>query len=272
MPKYIMFNTVNSDGVGDFSHLADIIKKLRADPKFNDVEFLPIVHFHDGGSDANYVRIAQQLEDMNIPFLYGKKKDHEQYILDPAVQKQLNDADQALIISYDSISAKYMPYLKPGIPIKSIMEHDSCNVTVVMNGGFDDSLGLERSGVKIDNIPQIKPDDAWDIMMKHDPAFASQLLANTTSPDFATLHAQNIFVPAYFNKYEDFNSFVHFIGANPSVSQEKNIVMSVSGKGCEIDDETLMPLLKTSSIKRIELFTPDNETPEILDANPAGTK
>ena len=58
-------------------------------------------------------------------------------------------------------------------------------------------------------------------------------------------------VPAYFNQRDDFNSFVHFLGTNHSVSQDKDIIMSVSGKGCRLDTELLLPLLEASSIKTI---------------------
>ena len=109
-------------------------------------------------------------------------------------------------------------------------------------------------------------------MMEHDPLFSTQLLTNTKSPDFETLHAQHIFVPAYFNQRDDFNSFVHFLGTNHSVSQDKDIIMSVSGKGCRLDTELLLPLLEASSIKQIEVFTPDGKSPRVVAANPDGTK
>jgi hypothetical protein len=124
MPKYLIFNTVNNDGVGDFTHFEDIMKVLLSDPKYSDVEFIPIVCFNSHGKESNYIRIGEKMKALCIPFFYGKEEDHKVFIENITLQKRLSDADQCIVISFDQILRLYMPYFKEGILFKGISEHE----------------------------------------------------------------------------------------------------------------------------------------------------
>jgi hypothetical protein len=70
--KVLIFNSVNYDGVGDFSHFKDILTAYLSNPKFSDVEFIPIVAFHTCGAESNYSKLKQECEELCLSFfLYG---------------------------------------------------------------------------------------------------------------------------------------------------------------------------------------------------------
>jgi hypothetical protein len=273
MPNYLIFNTVNSDGVGDFSHFEDIIKTLLANPKFNDVEFIPIVCFKAGGTESNYRRVGEKLKALGIPFIYGKDDDHKRFSSDPAIQKQLNEADQAIVISYDTIFGKYQPYLKPDIPIKSISEHES----IIYISGHKNhiphplGLGLGKKGIKIKDATPTLPNDEWNIIKQNDPDVATQLLACTHSPDFENFYENYLVTPAYFNRPSDFVAYLHLFGVNQSLS--KNVVVYLSGISHWVDEqEQVTKRFMNTSIQQIETYRPGNSIPEIIPGNPDGTR
>ena len=281
MPNYVVFNTISNDGVGDFYHFEGIIKKLLADHHYKNVQFFAIVGFQTGGrlSKKDIKKIEQELKQLNVQFLYGSIKEHEAYSLNENVQKQLSTADQAIIISCDKISKFYQPFFnKNGMPIKYIMEHEYLTPSLRDNKPLlYRSLGLSKNhtGIKIEDIPLIQPDAAWEIMMRDNAVFCNQLLEKTASANFKALHAKNIFVPAYFSHSNGFTSFMDFIGSNDSVSGGKNIIMLVSGVGCKPDIDILSSLLKTSPVKKIELMILDQDSKidsDSYEANPKGTK
>ncbi len=74
MPKIIIFNTINSDGIGDFTYFEDIMKKFLIDSKYDDVDFTPIVLFKDGGKDANFARIDKTIKTLDILYYYEDLK------------------------------------------------------------------------------------------------------------------------------------------------------------------------------------------------------
>lgn len=266
MGKCVVFNTVNGDGVGDFSHFEDIMKALLANPAFVSTEFIPIVCFLPSGKESNYIRIGEKLRALGITFFYGKPNDHEHFSQDVGLQENLRDATQAIIISFDTIFGQYSRYLRKGIPIKIIGEHDP-----VITGSHD--LGLSRRcyGIKIKNDPHISQDQALRIIADNNPEFSDQLLNRTISADFDAFNHNNSLIPAYFNIDEHFISFLHFLGINNSLPKDKNLIIYHSGTNLS----KLVTLTKfidylfgESHIGKIELILPGQGDSIELFSNP----
>ncbi len=281
MPSYVLFNTICWDGVGDFTHFTDIVKKLRADPKFSDIDFLAIVFCQH--EPPTFDKIRQELSELTIPFLYGNRADHERYSADETIQAQLGEADQAIVISYNALlTTIYEPYLKKTIPRKTIGEHESSlewySLTDPNSASahcYQFNLGLQpsMSGIKISDIPAINPLKAWKSLQDAEPLFANRLVTFTRCPHPKILLAQTLLVPAYFNRYQDFLSFVHFLATNQSISNNKDILIYLSG--IREDNwifKKILPKLVASPVKQIEILTANQTKPERLQVNPLGTK
>lgn len=289
MPRYVIFNTVNSDGVGDFTHMEDIMKSLLSNPKYRSVEFIPIIYFIEGELASNYERIHQKIKDFGIQFFYGKKDDHLRFSKNEAFQRLLSEADQAILISYDAIFELYEPYLKQGIPIKYIGEHEAVGIPSSilsrLGSGRDwgtsyksRSLGLSRKcqGIKIQHIPQITPEMALSIIRDDNPDFLTQLLVNTHSVDFKTFNDNNIVIPAYFNITLNFLSFLHLLSINGSLT-DKNIVIYHSGTSLDfLENETsnilISDLFRNSNISQIEIIKPNSPSSIRIYENQHGLK
>ncbi|MDA9272126.1 hypothetical protein N9Q05_01920 [bacterium] len=235
MPKYVVFNTVNYDGVGDFSHFKEIMLALLANPMFKDVEFTAIVAINCSRTRARYDSIHDELKSLGIQFYYGDIDEHIEILSkDKDLQKELQQADQAIIISFDDISSLYEPYFKKNIPIKLIGEHE-CVIAGVAFRDFplnqNHSLGLKKGfeGIKIKNNPHLSPQEAWNIIETHHPEFSAQLLNHTGSNDFESFYEKNMLVPAYSNTPHDFERLVNVFIKNQSLSGEKNIIFFQSG-------------------------------------------
>jgi ankyrin repeat protein len=266
MSKCVVFNTVNGDGVGDFSHFEDIMKALLANPAFISMEFIPIVCFLPSGKESNYIRIGEKLRALGIPFFYGKPNDHEHFSQEVSLQKNLREASQAIIISFDAIFGQYSRYLRQGIPIKIIGEHDP-----VITGSHD--LGLSRRcyGIKIKNDSRISQDQALRIIADNNPEFSDQLLSRTISADFDTFNHNNSLIPAYFNIDEHFISFLHFLGINDSLPKDKNFVIYHSGSNLSKLlrlTQFIHYLFDKSYIGKIELILPTESESRVLYSNP----
>ncbi|MBA2650736.1 MAG: hypothetical protein H0U73_00490 [Tatlockia sp.] len=197
MSTYIIFNTINFDGVGDYSHFEDILNALRINPKFCDVNFIPFVLFHERGKESNYLFIGEKLNALGIPFYYGNVEDHARFSLDEKVQRQLREADQVLVISYeDCLVSTYKQYIKKNIPFKYIGEHEIllADPNEIKENGLNRSLGLSAGtqGIKIRNIPPIEPLISWEIIQAKDPEFAAKTLTLTSCKDFQQFSAHNV--------------------------------------------------------------------------------
>jgi hypothetical protein len=286
MPKYVIFNTINSDGIGDFSHMEDIVNALLSNPRYSDVEFIPIVCFIEHGLDSNYERIHAKMRAFNIPFFYGKNNDHVNFSATEALQTLLSTADQALIISFDAIFTLYEPYLKQGIPIKYIGEHENTETPAfldsLLNNGRDwithykaRQLGLSPQchGIKIQSIPHMTSDAAWHIIAEHAPKFLRQLLICSHSSDIKTLSDTHEIIPAYFNRGYDFLSFLNLLGKNLSLT-EKNIIVYHSGYNLDyfLDTETINNVFDGSYVKQLELINPKHDIAITLYANQQGCR
>lgn len=283
MKKVLVFNSIFSDGVGDFTHFEDIMKVLLTNPQFKNVEFIPIVKFVDGGKEANYKRIHEKLKMLGIPFLYGKTHEHEEFSKNQDVQQLVGDADQALSISSDqnSVTAHYANFFKKNMPIKYVGEHEK--------GGniphYSDTLTLERNlglgkdcyGIKITEVPHLSRSEAWSIIENNDPVFASELLACTHTDNFQKFSEQNTLIPAYYNKYEGLHSLLHHLTVN-DFEEKKDIAIYLSGmdvKARFFDDdmeETLESELSHGKFRSIEVIRAGNSDPVTINCNPNATR
>lgn len=273
MPKYVIFNTIHSDGIGDFSHFEDIMRALLANPKFRNVEFIPIIHFQDGGKESNYRRIGEKLKALNIPYYYGKYEDHVNFSNDKTLQKKLSEADQVISISLDNISDLYKPYLKKDIPFKGIGEHEALTDS---NLPHTHSLGLRPGlqGIKIANITPIQPKAAWKIIAENDYEFSEQLLKTFESENMEAFIDNNLIIPAYFNKDNNFISFLHFVGANQSLPDNKNIIVYHSGSDLSYflnNKKVLKELFIGSNIRQIDVVQSGNNT-STIEINKKGSR
>jgi hypothetical protein len=289
MPKYVIFNTINSDGVGDFTHFEDILKMLLDNSKFKHVEFISIVCFQSSGLESNYVRIGDKLNALGVRFFYGKNDYHTRLSSDFAVQKLLNEVDQVILISYDSIFELYEPYVKQGVPIKYIGDHEGAQdltsfICAMFKTGRDmnykqRSLGLSRKcyGIKIQQGSYLSVDEAWDTIKKSDPAFSTQLLACTQSSDFKTFSDNCVLIPAYFNITSDFFSFLYLFGTNDHFV-DKDIIIYHSGRSLdgytegEAWNAFINNMFKDTVVKQIEMINPGNDSEIIAYENQAGLK
>lgn len=279
MPKYVVFNTVNYDGAGDFAHFKDIMKALLANPAFKDVEFTSIIEDHDTNKTSRYDSLHKQLTAMGIRFYLGNQEKHkDQFSKDKNLQKDLLQADQAIIISFDNDLFKiYQPYLKKSIPVKCIGEHETSCISIFVENQFSRGLGLSKYGIKIKDIPRLSPQDAWNTIAMHDPKWSEQLLKHTHSNDFESFYEKNILVPAYFNKPFDFSDLVDVFIANQSLSKDKNIIIFQSGfKYSNLTPRDLVVATGfidtlNSDITNIEVIMPAHDSLQ-FPGNPDGSK
>ena len=226
----------------NFSHFEDIVKILLNNPQFNEVEFIAIVGFNPDGNKENYDRIQQKVAQLQIQSYFGTYEEHEQIRLNSLLQQRLGEAQQAIVISFDgcpvSLFGRYEPYLSEEIPIKYIGEHEviEASHSVLSRSYCKDrvlsrSLGLsdECYGLKLQHIPHLQPVEAWAIINTFDPMFASQLLRQTDSSDVTEFARQQMLVPAYFNKLDDFFRFLFFLDSNHSFVSDKKMLVYCSG-------------------------------------------
>jgi len=284
MPNYIVFNTVNFDGIGDFIHFKDIMLALLANPVFKEVVFTAIVAVDSRCTAAHYQRIREELESLGVPFHYGNIREHRDTLSkDIDLQKKLQTADQAIIISFDGIFRFYKSYFKTNTPIKLIGEHE-CNLAGPEVTHFplckEHSLGLgeKRIGLKVKNHARLAPSEAWRVIEATDPHVSSALLKHANEDGFEAFFEHNVLVPAYFNNPNDFFMFVSVFKKNESLSGEKNIIFVQSGFKYEnmTSEEqqrynALYLSLYGSNIAQVDIVTPDSD-PMIIAKNSKGSK
>ena len=278
MPKYIIFNTINNDGLGDLTHLEEIINVLTVYPQYREIEFIAIVCFVDpeGILVSRYEKIREKIKNFGIPFYYGRENDHVDFSQNESIQQHLRTADQALIISYDTIFELYEHYLSRSTPIKYIGEHEASGIPAsilpMIGNGRDWTstyksrpLGLSKKcqGIKLQHITRLTPDVAWTIIRENDPDFLSQLLTSTGSADYKIFDDHFVIIPAYFNKRPDFLCFLHLFDVNHTMT-DKDIIIYHSGLNLvdfieSIEFNRLMvQTLKYDTIKQIEIIKPDH--------------
>jgi hypothetical protein len=291
MPRYIVFVTVKSDGVGDFTHFEDIIRALTNNHRFDDVNFFLVVHIENRGSRSNfdslYANLLKRTLALGHQFSFGVKDQHLEAIdiaskyEDDQLGQALREATQAIIISYDKVFSLYEPYLKRNILIKYISEHDSHvnrhDIFVLpddmckyprefMIRGMGLASTPKSHGIKVKEIPRLSTDAAFQVIQTHDPLFLAQALACTKTENHTALKRDNIIIPAYFTEDFSFAYFISILVNNATIHQEKNIIIYHSGTDFNEIYKTrygslVESVLTKLPIANIEVFEPGNETP-----------
>jgi hypothetical protein len=256
MPKYILANTIHSDGTGDFNHFEDVINHLKNSAVFKHVDFIPMVHFERGdqvvasGSKENESRIKSRMTTLMNKlgisnYWYGNTAELKSFILRQERNNQpygsdrekffqtnfkniMTQAEQIIVISIDSASKKYLSYCKADIPKKIILEHENTTNQSTLKT-YPMGLGDSCYGIKINNIPHVPRDKAWDIIEKNNPDFIKHLLTHTNSNNINVFDKNHVLVPSYFNNTDDFIALLDLFVINKSYAEDKNIVIYLSG-------------------------------------------
>lgn len=297
MPKYAFFTTINRDGVGDFSHLEDMLKKLCNDPDYKDIELIAMVQFRDGGKESSYQHIAQKVEklkEMGITIHYGTEADHKNFQKNEDITNQLQDVSQVISVSFGQLANNYKRFIKQAI-YKSIGEHETAlsNVPDCIKFGEDYPLGIGDGtygnyknigvGIKISQPLSLSPEEAWHTIEQNDPVFLNKIYALTNTTNFSEFDSQYILVPAYFTDQfgGDINNFIKMLASDNSLNKE--IIIYQSGFHMEkmifehyqkTVSELLIRSLKqddNSQINQLEIITPDAPIKE-TGINPKGAK
>jgi len=295
MATYILYSAIWHDGTGDCTHFEEIVKKLKADPRFNDVDFAGIVWFDSAGTQENYEKIQCRLQNLPIPCFLGKNDYHHAMASnpDPALKDYLSRADQVLVISWGA----FFPYsnlLKSGVPIKAINEHERTEglnpdwTTYVMGLNTRQSPQYTMCGIKISQYPHISVTEAWNIITQENPEIASQLLGCTQTENIDQLLNKCLLSHGYYNKPSDLLNYLAFMGIAPSLPEDKkDIVLYTSGvffdesfrllssskiPGTACTPEEIVQRFRNTEIDRIEIYSPGQEEPFTIKCASQGTR
>lgn len=299
----ILFNCIDEDGIGDFSHFEDIVKALREIPRFHQQKFIAFVGFDPNGKKENYDRIKDRLSHLDIEFYYGTYDELDQQFADLSaiITPKLEQASQAIVISFNSRKSSTFTCCSVWMrnldtPPKFLGEHEANSLRY--DGNYlSRSLGLSEHcyGLKIKNVPShLAPEDAWETIQHADSAFFEQLLTQTHSTDVHEFVDNNILFPAYFNRLEGLLRFLIFLDKCPSI--DINISIYCSGLNFEMfsdfeqditecNEHALRRMarsaldkwpfaflaFKETDIKGIEIISPSHEL-KYIELNPSGSK
>lgn len=303
-PIYVMYVNINIDGIGDYTHFEDIMRRLINDPRYMDVEFVPIICFNSYGKQINYYRINDKLEILfagKIKYYYTKSNNFGALELNPyigsEIYKKLKSAQQVIFISYESnyeFSKHYEDILSKDILCKYIGEHEADEVQALKSHPISyRNLGLydNHFGIKCDYSPKIERTQALSIINEQAPQFTHALLTQSQTSELQMFDEQNITIPCYFNNLEDFFAYLRFISTNKHLPKDKNIFIYFSGTNLKVWQDPdveklykeeggakqqytfdcLLDELKSSDIKQIDIITNDGQA-FTLAGNDSATK
>ena len=297
----ILFNSINEDGIGDFSHFEDFVRALHKIPRFRGQKFIAFIGFDPKGKKENYDRIKERLEHLEIESYYGTYDELDQQLddLSSRIILQLEQASQAIIISLNSrksyVFRRCLVWMRnlDTLP-KFIGEHEANLLEI--GDYYYRSFGLSDRcyGLKIREKSHLRVVDAWETIRHLDTAFFEKLLTQTHSTSVHEFVANNMLFPAYFNHLAGLLHFFIFLDKCSSI--DKNISIYCSGLNFEqflefeqciaTYDETALrnisrysldkwPLaflkLKGSHVKCIEIISPSHEL-KYIELNPSGSK
>jgi hypothetical protein len=269
MPLFIIFNTVNYDGIGDFYHLDDIMNALLRNERLKSVNFMIFIYFHEKGSNKNYYRIEHKLNDglkknERVQVYFGNMADHKRFMEYPELQAKINDAVKGFIISYDGIPSLVQFYaarwgrvmnlgIKNILPFVFIGEHENKQLpygTFFFNcrsrslGLYNDFHSCETVyGLKLKEYTPLRGNEVWNILNKTAPLFANQLLSTVNAVTIDEFIKNNLFIPVYLNTPANLMYFLTFLSKNLIDDTPKNIVIYLSGYTIESTEE-LLALMK----------------------------
>ena len=288
----ILENNVLDDGIGDYSHLKDVLSYATKSLKLIDYRFIPVIRT----SDCRLLpKMTTDFHAMGVTQFYrGNYEDFKSNTeLDRQLKPVYEQAEQVMEISVGIGNTQQRQYLKPNTVVKQILEHEKVpsliwRLDAEHHPTLLGSLGLHSKayGIKIAHTPQIKPSDFYSSLALNDTVFFTQLLKTTISADIHQLTAKNLFAHAYFNEFDYKNGFSHFLGLLCAWQHGKtmDIVVHLSSKKCRPLDHylrrdrgentgvnSLLMLFKATAINidinRIEFFGPDDDAPKIIELN-----
>jgi len=287
MRKYIILNTVNIDGVGDFSHFEAIVKALKANSNFDDVEFLLLVLFLENEdrypSCALYNDLLMRTHNLGCTYIFGTESEHRCRLgLNSYVSSQLIDASQVLIISYDKLFELYEPYFDKKAVIKFIPEHDA-SMSKQKTIQYPQSLvkyprellirglGLSSNcfGIKVKSEPNLTFTTAKETIQESDPSLFASMINCAGARDLEELLSDNKIIPAYFSYDWQFANFIAMISQNQTIHQEKNIIIYHSGTNfnnfnIDIRHQSFIEHILNDLAKcHIQVFSPDSNMPNL---------
>lgn len=274
-----LFVTVNSDGLGDFSHFSDIYNAIRKDRSLKHIQYIPVVYVR-GENQAKYLAIEKKLRAMNIPLYYflGNFHETENSLRKKLYEKQtlmhgLQKTDQVILISFDTIFSHCRPYINSKAIIKTINEHEGSRMlTGIPHTRRGLGLGNGCYGIKIADIAPLSFLEAGKIIERNDIRFYSDLIHHTNSTDFVDFCENNLCIPAYFSEPEVLFRFLYFLTTHDY--SKKNLAIYFSG--CNLSSPLLKEQIhalvrRVPNALKIELITKNGEA-EILYDNRGGSK
>jgi hypothetical protein len=303
MSRYILFNTINDDGIGDFIHFEEIVRALQNMPMLGETTLIAIVYFSPKGSDANYEKVLARLESLNITYYFGKDAEHAEFRSDRTLLHHLSHATQAFVISYDTVFYDYCDDLKQGIPIKFIGEHDRVLSDPRMIHHYNYSMSLSKKlpfdavgqGIKLMDKPKVSSQIAFDVIKRHDKKFTNHLLHCTKASDFENFKRRYALMPAYFNRAWSLIDFLRLFSINQSYEKQRDLVVYHSGcdlrpflKPLQVNHpyfwgwikttkrnpnvDEIKPLFQDGFIHQLQIFFPESYEPLIIEGNPLATQ
>lgn len=291
MAKTLLLNYIVSDGVGDYYHFQDIKNALSNNPKIkgNETLFSIICIEAENSNDKKYIQIQNKLNHLNSEYFFNYRDNIHDYLQLPETQKLLGEIDQVIFISadlHDWLAQRVQPYLKKGIPIKYIFEHEITTLpdrspfalkkvtesfwssffpNTSANNDMEHpilmrSLGLSPGtyGLKLDSPPVLNPSDAWNVITQNDKVFADNLLACGQSSSFEEFLKNHELLSVYANSVGLLSTFIKFLDCQNDYFQHKNIVIYLSGMNPDktLDRKTFSPWQKdfVGIERKIELY------------------
>jgi len=278
----ILFNSVQTDGKGDFSHLIDIYSALRSDPKLNQIKIIPVIHT----SLYPVENFECQLRKLNLDeyFITNEAlEEHQPICSNVQLQIYLSQAIQFFLISYRSFAHDDLKqYFNPAAITKYIGEHEAGDQYESSIFKISRSMGLSKGkyGIKLSNQKKTLEECLVD---ENDSIFLNTLLENTNSADIDSFKKNYLFATAYFSEILVFLKFLLFISNNENLNNN-DVVIFFSGNfkslKKSLDDNFInkntrlskLSYFSNSNIKTIELITKDSKNRKIYPINNSGSK
>ncbi len=242
MTTYLLLNTVNFDGVGDFVHFEEIVEELLRRPEFNDVRLVGFIYFFASDLEERYQDIQRRLDNLacrsdpeRFIYFYGRYQAHLSWRSDASIASLFQEASQLVIISYDKLTKLYEDLIPPRIVVKYIGEHEGvtgerlCRAERTLKRSM--GLGPTCYGIKLKNIRPLTRKAAILTIQRLAPDFVASLSYSTGITELANFFARYELIPAYFNHLNAFFSFLSLFVSNSTLPQ--NVIFYLSGVNLE---------------------------------------
>lgn len=273
MKKIILNCYVVLDGIGDFQHLLDIIVFLKSKDTQSEYEYIPTVSC-DRESLVPVLKDRLEKAGVNRFYISSAFDFKEIFSDDKSLRQDLSEAVQFIRVSSD-FHNPFHEFINPQAVIKFIGEHER-NAVSQEHSSF--SLGLSDTtyGIKLEDLPEINPSEAFKIFSENDAVFSEHLLSSTQSKDASDLFSHHILIPAYFNKLIPFYRMLLLLVVN-ATWPDKNIIVNASGRAVkDLNDQIKSffgeAFLQDSRIKEIKIVNQSPSTTTVRSVNPEGSQ